>query len=253
MKSEGAISLSRDVEAELIKVDLRELTSGRRYNSYNNFIEAVEGRGYHVHLRYDNGLLSGYTIHKGTEHFHDKEVADGKFSLNELRKRGVFQVQEVARSVSMEFQTSLVSEMESVVERSSVPKRNTSESLNQRDVTKNNQVFDELDLKKKREREKQRAKDAIARELAKLIHSFKTVDQPFDAEKYLAKLQANNFEVIRHYNSKTNALRGYSLRKLGFIFPASEIGGEFTLKSLEETPRAREEGQKNRKKFQARL
>ncbi len=82
--------LIRTIDLVKIETDLKELTSGHRYKSCNEFIHAIEEKGYHVHLRYDQGKLSGYAVHKGTEHYLDKEIGNGKFSLAQLIGEGLF-------------------------------------------------------------------------------------------------------------------------------------------------------------------
>lgn len=89
-KEEEEISreLKRTIDIQLLTHELRDLTSGHRYQSQDDFIKALEEKGYHVHLRYDGGHLSGFTIHKGTEHYHDKEIGNGEFGLHKLIKHG---------------------------------------------------------------------------------------------------------------------------------------------------------------------
>lgn len=87
--------LKKTIDLSFISNDLRDLTSGRKYQSHQDFIQALEEKGYHVHLRYHRGELSGYTIHKGIEHYHDTEIDNGRFSLSQLNKTGMFRGTEI--------------------------------------------------------------------------------------------------------------------------------------------------------------
>lgn len=76
--------LIRTIDIVKIETDIKELTSGHRYKSYDEFIRAIEEKGYRVHLRYSLGQLVGYVIHKGSEHYLDDQIGSGKFSLDKL-------------------------------------------------------------------------------------------------------------------------------------------------------------------------
>jgi len=88
--SDPSAEFNREVDLGTIVSDLESLTSGHRYNGYDEFIKAIEAKGYHVHLKYEVGKLSGYVIHKGTEHYHDKEIDKGRFGFANLLTKGLF-------------------------------------------------------------------------------------------------------------------------------------------------------------------
>jgi len=216
--------LKRTIDLTLITSDLRNLTSGHKYQSHNDFIEAVEGQGYHVHLRYDKGSLAGYTVHKGTEHYHDKEIENGRFSIDQLTKNGMF----IPRSVR-NFEEVIEIRTQTSVDDSPIENKLTSSD---KPINVANQLFIEQEARKEKESEKERIRKIIANELRTHLHSIYNGVQPLNVEKFFGRLVADGYVVTRHFNKETGSLRGYSLEKYGFDFPASDIGREFTLKSL---------------------
>lgn len=218
--------LKRIIDLTLISSDLRDLTSGHKYQSHNDFIKAIEEKGYHVHLRYDNGSLAGYTVHKGTEHYHDKEIENGLFSLDRLKKNGMFR--------PLNFRNSM-EERENEVQVSSVDDSPIGNKLASNDKPSDaaKHLFVEQEAQRRKESEKERIRKIIANELRTHIHTIYNSAQPFNVEKLFTRLVADGYEVTRYFNKETGSLRGYSLKKYGFDFHASEIGREFTLKSLE--------------------
>lgn len=53
-----------------------------------------------------------------------------------------------------------------------------------------------------------------------------------DTSSYFRELEQKGFKVTIHRDKATNAIRGYGVEKNGIFINASEIGKEFTLKSL---------------------
>ena len=224
--------LKREIDLTLISSDLKNLTSGHKYQSHHEFIKAVEEKGYHVHLRYDKGSLAGYTVHKGTEHYHDKEIDNGKFSLDQLTKNGMF----IPRTVR-KFEE--VTKIQTEKSEADLPTQNKSAS-NDQPINPAIRLFAEQEARNEKESERERIRKIIASELRTHLHSIYNGVQPLNLEKFFARLVGDGYEVTRHFNKETGSLRGYSLKKYGFDFHASEIGKEFTLKSLEETHLKRE-------------
>lgn len=82
--------LIRAIDLVQIENHLKDSIVWHQYKSYDEFIKAIEEKGYHVHLRYSEGQLAGYIVHRGCEHYSDKEIGNGEFSLHELIKSGRF-------------------------------------------------------------------------------------------------------------------------------------------------------------------
>jgi len=232
-KDEISHELRREIDLCLLKIELRDLTSGHRYKTYDEFIKAIEEKGYHVHLRYGEGKLSGYTVHKGIEHYHDKEIGEGEFSLGQLSKRGLFQknasrvAPEVVESSPHEVVGEVVTK-DSLAEKQSVivPRPNFAEIINLTNVEREG---------KKNKMEREEARRMIARELANHIKHLISSGRPIDFDKYFSELQTDGYKVLKHLNKETDLIRGYSVEKYGFKFYASEIGKEFTLEFIKET------------------
>lgn len=93
-----ARELIHAIDLARIESDLKDSTSGHRYKSYQEFIQAIEQKGYHIHLRYNQGQLAGYTVHSGCEHYHDKDIANGEYSLHKLIKSGLFVSPQIQKS-----------------------------------------------------------------------------------------------------------------------------------------------------------
>lgn len=219
--------LQKTIDLALISSDLRDLTSGHKYKSHNDFIKAIEEKGYHVHLRYDKGSLAGYTVHKGTEHYHDKEIENGLFSLDQLTKKEMFRPLSFRNSMEEDGNEVQVSS----VDDSPIENKLTS---NDKPSDAANQLFVEQDGQKKKESEKERMRKIIASELRTHVHSIYNSVQPLNVEKFFGILVADGYEVTRHFNKETGLLRGYSVGKHGYNFQASELGKFFTISSLKE-------------------
>jgi len=222
--------LIRVIDLVKIETDLKELTSGHRYKSYNEFIHAIEERGYHVHLRYDQGKLSGYAVHKGTEHYLDKEIGNGKFSLDQLIGEGLFKETEAKTNQQAE---KLIRDIPIKTEDQGShletnPPHNVTNPSSEAHIH-----FLERESKKKKELEKEQARKRIAPEI--LLHAKEIIreNKSFDAAKFLNRLEKNGFDVTEYRFPDTRILRGYAVQKYGHTFQASEIGKGFTLSSLQ--------------------
>jgi len=217
--------LKRTIDLTLISSDLKDLTSGHKYQSYNDFIKAVEGKGYHVHLRYDKGNLAGYSVHKGTEHYHDKEIENGRFSLDQLTKNGIFRPLSFRNSQEVkDNEIHMPSADASPIEGKLAPSNKPLDLAHR--------LFVEQEAQRKKESDRERISQIIANELRTHLHPIYNGVQPLDIEKFFSQLVADGYKLTRHFNKETGSLRGYSLKKYGFDFHASEIGREFTLKSI---------------------
>lgn len=212
------------VDISLIASDLKNLTSGHKYRSHQDFIKAVEEQGYHVHLRYDKGSLAGYTVHKGTEHYHDNEIDNGRYSLNQLTKNGMFFPRGLTNSPEIK-EIKIQTFEDEFLDQNKIASKNQPIDLT-------NQLFVEREAQKKNESDKERIRKIVAGELIAHLRTVKSNGQQFDMEKLFSSLGADGYEVTRHFNKETGSLRGYSLMKYGFGFHASEIGREFTLSYL---------------------
>lgn len=222
-----SMEFKRTIDLALISSDLRDLTSGHKYQSYQNFIQLLEEKGYHVHLRYKNGGLSGYTVHKGIEHYHDTEIEDGRFSLAELFKKGVFRNPEVNNFFPLEERTlkgKVIVNFES--------ENHSSDKRYSGTLSGNLKNAVEQKGRNKNEFSKEEARKAIAKELRTHLQFFKDKNDSVNSEKFFSCLSADGYEIIKHFQKETDLLRGYSLKKYGFVFNASEIGREFSLKKI---------------------
>ncbi|MBS1681670.1 MAG: relaxase/mobilization nuclease domain-containing protein [Bacteroidetes bacterium] len=224
--------LTRAIDLVKIEMDLKELTSGHRYKHYIDFIKAIEERGYHIHLRYDLGKLSGYTIHKGIEHYHDWEIDKGQFQLSKLIKGGMF------RNFQTEITTEIFEKNTPAVNGTSlenIPEVTSSTVTEIKNTPEADNFLHIIRQSEKREGlERARIRQKIAKELATLMRDFIKKGQTFSIENYFSRLKAEGFDVIKHNNKESGLLRGYSLAKYGFSFHASEVGKVFTLKSIGE-------------------
>ena len=223
--------LIRVIDLVKIETDVKELTSGHRYKSYNEFINAIEEKGYHVHLLYDQGKLSGYAVHKGTEHYLDKEIGNGKFSLAQLIGEGLFKEPEAKTNKRAEMPIRDIHIIKTEDQGSHLktnPPSNVTNPSSEAHIH-----FLERESKKKKELEKEAARKRIASEI--LTHAKESIleNKSFDAVKFLNRLRGNGFDVIEHRFADTGILRGYSVQKYGHTFQASEIGKGFTLSSLQ--------------------
>ena len=243
--SEGKLNkhIEENVSKELIRVidlvkietDLKELTSGHRYKSHSEFIRAIEEKGYHVHLRYNKGQLTGYAVHSGTEHYLDKEIENGKFGLDKLIEKGLFR----------EANVKIKDHFEKSIQDTPILKTETQESLAEGNLATNvnnslndtHSHFIEQENKKKKVLEKELARKQIASELSQLAKQCILQNKSFDAMKFLNQLKKNGFDVIEHRAPVTDILRGYSVQKYGHTFQASEIGKNFTFSSLQKLER----------------
>ncbi|MBS1508563.1 MAG: relaxase/mobilization nuclease domain-containing protein [Bacteroidetes bacterium] len=222
--------LRRAIDIRLLSSELHDLTSGHRYRSQDDFIKAVEEKGYHVHLRYDQGSLSGFTLHKGTEHYHDHEISNGEFQIHQLIKQGTF------KNFHPETIDKTPQTTSAIITGTSLEDTSTGQSpvyVETQNVS--NDIFLHFvkrESKKKRDSERERIRQIIAKELARHIQIFYEKGLSFGVEKYLDGLQADGYKITRHFNKENSSIRGYNLEKYGFNFHASEVGREFTLKYL---------------------
>lgn len=224
--------LIRSTDLVKIDSDLKELTSGHRYKSHNEFISAVEDRGYRVHLRYNLGQLAGLVIHKGTEHYQDKEIGNGKYNLDNLIATGLFKIPEI----KYQSQGSIGKNTSVKTQDPDSPNESKSESNMPPDPQNDvNALF--LDIESRRKRDREKEKEYVRKQIASevLRHARQNVQEhkSFEASKFLARLKENGFEVIEHRLPATGILRGYSVKKYGSTFQASELGKDFTLTSLQ--------------------
>lgn len=231
-KEEVSSELKRTIEIQLLAAELRDLTSGHRYQSHGDFIQAIEQKGYHVHLRYDRGILSGYTIHKGVDHYHDKEISEGRFCLDQLIKKEVFIKNDFEGIYGKgQFSPSRIL----INTKDSFTGANHEEMLKQDSTQAINSDFGDWKEINENVIEREEAKKIIAKKLTHYIDVFLKDKQSNNFEDYFKLLQADGFKVLTYINQDTGVLRGYGIEKNGFYFYSSEIGSEFTLKSIEDS------------------
>lgn len=227
-KEDISRDLRRAIDIRLISSELYELTNGHHYQSPDDFIRAIEEKGYHVHLRYGLGSLSGYTLHKGTEHYHDWELANGEFQLPKLIKRKKF------RDFHIPTYGDSVQTSETIIA-GELAKDDDQTQLHNKVPKSSDKIFShffKLDSKKNKDLKREKIRQLIASELAAHIHTFTEKRKSFSDDKYLNTLEGNGYKITKHFDKTTGSTRGYSLERDGFHFHASEVGKEFTLKSI---------------------
>ncbi len=100
-----AKELIREIDKVIITEIVQSTVFHQRFNSIQDFFKSVRKYELNAHLRFANNTVVGYTIHRGTQSYHDDEIAKGELSLANLLARDFVKVSPVyTRVIGVRFQ-----------------------------------------------------------------------------------------------------------------------------------------------------